>query len=683
MLFLLKILVVGTFFVPLVVLPSSFIFPFIVPKIIIFRTLVLLMAGIYIMLLASNWSEYKIRFSPVNLFIGLFFVSFLISTFVGEDWYRSFWDNHERMLGLFTITHYIVYYFILTSFVKEWKEWKVLFRMFLGAGMIVMFIGLLQKFDTDLIMNRGPRSASTLGNSIYFSGYGLFLLFIGFLLAVKERVKKHNMWFWFAVVGALFGFLGIFWGGARGALVGLGVGLLVLVAVYMSNLKIRSYTKIRRVLEIVMILGILLVGTMFIYRTSDFVQNIPAVGRLLNTEISSTNTRVMAWGIAVDAWKEKPVFGWGPNNYYYAFNKYYRAEFLQHGWGETWFDNAHSVIMNTLAVQGGFGIFTYLGIYITAITILWRGYKKEYFDIHTLGVGAAFLVAHIVSLATVFDNPTSYLYFFFFLAFLNSQYSNKGKEGGVKDSKEKQSGKISLGLFIATMSVIGLFIYGTNINPARANNHTLTVLKQLSNPNVNILDKYTEASHIPTPHIDDIRNDFSRTITNVAVSYARNNQTEKAEEFLMFALGELEKNRKLHPMDIRVHIAEAQIMMTLGQLTRDVDWFVREESLLEEALVYSPNRQQILYMLSTLKSQFSKFDEAEKLLFRAREGDSAIGETWWRLAILYRQRGDVESSEKVLSEAYEVGVNFTQTDLANIEKLRKIEPNKVLESYGN
>jgi hypothetical protein len=185
------------------------------------------MLGLYVVLLISDWNRYKIKFSPLNIAVGLFFLSFAISTFVGVDWYRSFWDNHERMLGLFTIFHYVAFYFIATAVVRGWDEWKWLLRIFLGAGSLVMFIGLLQKYvNPELLLNRGgERVSATLGNSIYFSGYGIFLLSIGYLLAIKERVKQNNPWFWFAITGTMLGLWGIFGGGTRGALLGLLAGI--------------------------------------------------------------------------------------------------------------------------------------------------------------------------------------------------------------------------------------------------------------------------------------------------------------------------------------------------------------------------------------------------------------------------------------------------------------------------
>ena len=423
-LFLFTSIIIGlTFFVPLVMRSSSFIFPFIVPKIVVFRSLALLLAGAYTVLLATNWEKFRMRFTPITGAILLFFASFTISTFVGVDWYHSLWDNHERMLGLFTILHYVLYYLVVTSVVQEWKDWRWLLRTFLLAGSIVMVIGVLQRFKPDLLLNQsGSRVASTLGNPIYVGGYGLFLAFLGWLTFMKEQLRG---WKIFAGAAGLLGFLGIFLSGTRGSMLGLLSGMFVLGAVYLFMM--RGHREMRRMLVGLMGGFIVLLGVLFAFRQTPFVSQIPALGGLLNSFSGAAGGTASAFygvGIAVEAWQERPVFGWGPNNYYYAFNKYYRPEFLEHGWGETWFDNAHNIIMNTLAVQGAFGLLTYLAMFGTVVFMLYRGYRRG-LDHHIVAVGVAFLAAHLAQNVFVFENPTSYLYFFFFLAFLNSQVGIK------------------------------------------------------------------------------------------------------------------------------------------------------------------------------------------------------------------------------------------------------------------
>ena len=136
-----KFLIYLTFFVPLLVLPTSFIFPFIVPKILAFRSLVELMIGGYVLLLFINWHEFRPRFSWLSTAVGAFFISFAISTFVGVDPYHSFWDNHERMLGLFTIFHYVAYYFICSSLFKTWDDWQKALKIFLKTFSFWSFLG--------------------------------------------------------------------------------------------------------------------------------------------------------------------------------------------------------------------------------------------------------------------------------------------------------------------------------------------------------------------------------------------------------------------------------------------------------------------------------------------------------------------------------------------------------------
>jgi len=206
-------------------------------------------------------------------------------------------------------------------------------------------------------------------------------------LLVSSRCNKQqfrNFWFWYAAVGSFLGFIGIFLGGTRGAMLGLLAGMGILSLVYIIT--IQGHKKARQLITGLMVLGLIILSLFFVYRKTEFVTSIPGVGRLVNVSLfeGTGATRLMAWGIAIEAWQERPVFGWGPNNYFYAFNKYYNPKFLEFGWGETWFDNAHSVVMNTLAVQGAFGILAYFGMLGAGIFVLWRGWENKKMVIYFL-----------------------------------------------------------------------------------------------------------------------------------------------------------------------------------------------------------------------------------------------------------------------------------------------------------
>src|SRR3990167_3232616 len=389
---LFKIEVGLTFFVPLAFFPTNFIFPFIVPKIVIFRSLTLVLLALYIILLASDWKKYIIRNSPLNIVIFLFLISFGISTFVGLDWYRSFWDNHERMLGFFTVAHYVLYYLMVTSVVRNWDDWQWLLRTFLLAGGIVMGIALIQQFDQEFLLNRsGNRSAATLGNPIYVGGYGLFLAFLGWILAIHGEEKRA--WRVAAGIMGALGVVGIFLSGTRGAFLGFCAGVAVLALLYLITLK--GHKTARRVIGLTMAAGILLLSLAFVFRKAVFVHNFPVIGSLVNISLTSgtASTRLMAWEIALEGWRERPVFGWGPGNYYYVFNQFYRPEFLEHGWNETWFDNAHNIIFNTLSERGLVGLLFYLGLFATVGVVADRARRAGRLNLHLPNTAIGFMAA--------------------------------------------------------------------------------------------------------------------------------------------------------------------------------------------------------------------------------------------------------------------------------------------------
>lgn len=652
-------LLVGSFFTPLFLFPAiwtNFIFPFIVPKIVFFRSLVLLMLAGYLILLSLDSKKYKMKTTRLTTLVVAFLVSLTVSTFIGVDWYKSMWDNHERMLGLFTLTHYIIYYVIATTIIKTHLEWRILLRWFLGLGSIVMLLGLYQKSHPEILLGQNnARVSATLGNAIYFAGYGLFLGFVGVYGFFQEE-KKH--WKYLSLALGLLGFYGIFLSSTRGTLLGLLVGTAVVLGLYVWKGNLNP--KWRKIILGVVAIGLVLLGILFSFRRSPTVYTIPALGQLLNAghEIQERSPRLMAWGIAIDAWKENPIFGWGPNNYYYAFNKYYLPEFLEHGWGETWFDNAHNVILNTLAVQGLVGLGIYLALFVTSIVLLIKAFNKKKIDSHTTFLSIGFLVAHLIHNIFVFENPTSYLYFFFFLAFINSITNSSGSE---PEKQEKNVSKPFPWLKAGAIVAITLFLISyTNIQPAQANMSTLQTIQALYTGK-DPVSLYQQTELMNTPHIDDVRNDLARTIGSLLPQYAQAKAQKEIQPLFQMAYDDMKKNQLLHPLDIRVHLQAAQLAQLGAQFYNQPQLLKEAESVLDQALLASPKRQQIQYMLAVLSLQQGNIGKAESLLKESIANDPKIDEGWWRLAYVYAALGDKKQMEETFANAKAQGVEINES----------------------
>ena len=660
-----KVCIGLTFVVPLIVLSESYIFPFIVPKIVLLRSIIIAMVVCYVSLLIVSWKEYAPRLTMIHGAVMLFFFSFFISTFFGTDWYKSFWDNHERMLGLFTITHYILFYIVVSQVITEWKDIRYIARCVLALGGIVMIIGMWQRFvDPEALLNRGSgRVASTLGNAIYYSGYGMFLFFFGLLIAYKEQIKE---WKWFAYSIAALGALGIFLGGTRGTVFGLIGGLGILALYYMIGL--REHARVRQSIAVGLVGCIIVAAILISFRSTSFVQNIPAVGRLVNTSFTETtaSTRIMAWQIAFDAWKEHPLVGWGPNNYFYAFNKFYRPEFLQYGFQETWFDNAHSALFNTFAVQGTLGGVSYILIFLLPSIALFWAYRHKRIDVHVAAISTAFLAGHFIHNAFVFENPTSYLYFFFFIALVHVCTKDTSC---VKDTTDRSM--LSWPVF-GVIGVIGLcIVYATNINPARANMRALDAIRASYELNPLVVSIYQDAIAIPSPHIDDIRSDFARSFVERLPDYARANRIQDLETLYPIVDADLQKNLALHPFDIRTHILFSRLLQYGAALQQDEIQLQKADSIINDARALSPKRQQLAYLAIPLKQALKKNDEIIEWLEQSIQDAPMIGHSWWRLAALYYDMGDVSRAKETLEKAAQQGVVFDSESAPIVEELKK------------
>lgn len=657
-----KLLIYTTFIVPIVVVSSSFIFPFVVPKILLFRSLVIMMLGCYGLLLYINFDEYRPRLNLVSGAVLVFLASFALSTIFGVDSYHSFWDNHERMLGLFTIIHYVVYFLVCSSVFKKWTDWKWALRLFLLGGSIVMLIGVLQRVDPFLLLNQGnDRVASTLGNAIYVGGYGLFLFFVALLLILKEN---SILWRWLEIFMGVLALLGMFYSGTRGSFLGWAFGLFFAAVCYILLFKQRP--KLRLGLGILIAVGCLGAVVIFLNRDQPWVRNMPSIGRLATISLSGdSQTRFIAWKIAWDSWKQRPIFGWGPNNFFYAFNQFYNPHSLAFGYGETWFDNAHNIILNTLSVQGAVGLVSYLSIFAVSLYVVFRNKNRDQGNYHLAIMCGAFLMAHLVQNITVFENPTSYLYFFFWLALVSRlfAYSETADEVVEKQNRSTVAAaspdhKIGWGAVGMVGAGVLLIIFIFNIQPARANVKTLAALESFERDPVGGIPAFREALQFNSPHIDDIRSDLSRTAIEALSSSLQKIAPSDANEILDMIHEALEANLIMHPMDIRVYMLLAQTDQLRYVVNHDPRILLEAEAALDKAITYSPHRQQFIYMSAIMKAQFGKRDEAIRLMEQTITDDPKIAEGYWRLAYIYYLFKDNAKGLEVINSAKAQGLVF-------------------------
>ena len=189
------------------------------------------------------------------------------------------------------------------------------------------------------------RFEGSLGNPAYVDPYLIFSMFFAaylWIASVREKtITKLKAW-GYGVVIAIFLIFFIL-GQTRGAFIGLALGVFAAL-LYLDFFKQGEGTQVGRDR---------LCGARSAWRGAlcgkeqSFAPEIPR-GRLLQISLSdpSAQTRFWVWGEAWKGFLERPVLGWGPENFTPVYDKFFNPNFYVPGQNnETWFDRAHSVLL--------------------------------------------------------------------------------------------------------------------------------------------------------------------------------------------------------------------------------------------------------------------------------------------------------------------------------------------------
>jgi len=152
--------------------------------------------------------------------------------------------------------------------------------------------------------------------------------------------------------------------------------------------------------------------------------------------------------MSIQGFKEKPLLGWGQDNFPYVFAKYHDP----HMYGqEPWFDRSHNVFFDWLIAAGALGLLSHLALYGVAayLTLKTRGFSKGEKSL-IYGV----LIAQFVNNLFIFDNLASYILFFALLAYISVVYAEYN-EKPYSFSIDSVKGFLipALGVFAVVLSV--------------------------------------------------------------------------------------------------------------------------------------------------------------------------------------------------------------------------------------
>ena len=646
LLFVVKVAVIASFFTPLFV-SEAFIFPFVFPKTALFQVLVEIAFFAWLVLMFER-PEFRPRLSRLFWAIGIFLAAVFLSGVFGVDFSLSFWSSYERMTGFVTMLHYFALFLVVGSVFKTKKDWLLVFDFFIAGGLALCFVGLFQKLGVQGFFLAGAgRISATFGNGAYFAAYLLFLLFFIVFMYFQRREKWARIYY---AAAFLFAFVILFWTQTRGGLLAFGACLILFLFAMIfwprSEQDTAGFAKIKKNLRtisaVILVVFVLFTASVFIFKNSKWVWNSYTLRRIANISASETTsqTRLLAWKMSWQGIKERPIFGWGWENYNVVFNKFYNPQLYP---VENWFDRAHNIVFDTLTTTGFFGFLSFLSIFGVVLMTIWRAYRQKRIDYLNAVLFALLPLGYLAQDFFVFDMLYSYLPLFVFLAFV--EWVDRGQKNSAEVAYPVRP---NVFLQVAVAVVLVFSGYFLNIKPALAGIWGIKALAAQQESLQAVDTNFRKALSFGTFGRFEVRLQLFDIAKNLMISYDNYPNKKPVDDFVRFALDEGDKNLKERPYDARYAVSIGELNLAAAPL--DASRVVRAEEIFSDTLKLSPTKELILFGLGEAELRLGKIDQGIAHFKQAIALNDAILDPHWNLALMYFGIGRVQDGEAKLAD---------------------------------
>lgn len=593
-------------------------YPYIFSKIIIFQIIVEILLVAWLFLLIYGPKKYRLNFRhPLLLSLSIFILVLIISSLAGVDLSRSWWSIQERMTGVVTLLHFYLWFLILASVFSQKKDWLFLLKSTLISSFLVGLYGLGQKIGLAFLLQDGAtRMSATLGNPDFLGVYALLHIFLASILFLETK----KFWKFFGIFLAIFNLVILFLTATRGAILAFGFAIFGLFLFLFFNKKTKTTLKASLLIIFLIFLG----AGLFLRASQEqaWFQKLPLpLQRMTRLSPQENLGRLKAWQIGWQGFMERPLLGWGPENYNVVFNQHYDPWYLIKGESSTWFDKTHNQIIDLLVGTGILGTLTYLSIFFFLFWFL----RKKYLESKNAETRAGphpfsiillilLFLAYFIQNLFVFDTPSSLIIFYFVLAFSCFIVCPRAAE---PVPAKKNTFPLPVLIFLILLIVPGL-MFRINLEPWQKSKLGVRAI-HLNNSNFPAGMKWYGQALEGSSFVDDeIRLQLARQISK---KYAEiNPETADAElqalaQATELTILEFKKSIQAHPQDVRYFLFLGQLY-NLASIYRP-EYLEEAKKTLEKAQELSPQRQQVYFALGSTHLRLANYQKAQELFQEA------------------------------------------------------------------
>jgi len=659
-LFLIKIILFLVPFSLVLVCPGSFcsfnlFFPYITGKAIYFRILIEIAFALTLILIIKNINylpkknEYIFWAAIILVLVNLFLIPFSLRP------YLSFWGNAERMEGFWGLLHFVLWFLVLYIVFRIDPEFK---KTIFYSLLIVHYIVSLK--EVSQYLQGINRPDSTFGNATFVGFFSVLMFFIS-LYFLKNSTTLEKFLIFIAIA---FSIGNIIISETRGSILALGIAIPIALLYYFltSNTKL-SY----KVLLLLLIFSFLIFAYYFV--NSEYAKYIPGIRRIYDTfrDPRAYMARYLAWSIFINAWKEKPILGYGLENSPIAYFKAFNPEI--YNYEEVIFDRPHNKYIEILVTTGIIGALIWFIFILAIFYATFINLNDRYLKAVILG----FILGYLGQNITLFDIQASYIPFFFGLSLLAP------KINFIKERKSYE--RLSL-----TVLIYGLLVIGIIINLMHFY-FVYEIIKAVQAQYPNGLEKFEKLISYNTQFIPEIAVMTSRYIE---ANIAKIRFIDEVNRITKIYIKALEKD----PYDARIyniltfHLSRVVNAKRLSNLEYQDDLrllYAIFNKYIEIYPKYPDIRMQYAGVLQSLGEMDKAKEILENLKITYRDSTRII----FLLANLYYQIGEKEKALELLRENF-ARKFYPQTPVQYLIAIRILketenldEAYKLIEEYKN
>lgn len=615
-----------------IIIGGELIYPYLVPKTLLFYALSLITAGVFVVLVAYGRAFHWHRLARWEAWVpGALLALAYVTSFFGTDFYRSFWSLFVRGDGLLMLTCAVVSFYLI---VLE-ADRAFLARLLYGVSVVGSLVAI---YGIGEWLVDGGRIGGLLGNAAFFAGYlGLTVFVTLWAAQTLPRVWKHA-----AYAGAVLQVVAIILSATRGTILALAVATAVALGygAYAGKGKWRSGSA--GALIALALSG----GLFFAFRGQLAHVPFAPIARIASISVADPDvaSRLFIWKNMVGEIAKSPWLGVGAEHVDVLFNRFYEPTQI----GEQWFDRSHNAFLDYAAQYGIGGLLLYLALIVAFLTTARRYARDGQRDCAFLLMLLA--VTYAVQNFFVFDTVSSFWLVLVLLA------------GSFALSFEGKTEPLLLPAWSRPVAWTGLFLFLILIEPvairpaeaaydlAQAYRYQLVdVAKETSS----LSHGYALGTYGDVEYGYEAYDMYANTQAGALSGEARTRAYQAA-------LSILRTNFNRYPYDARTTLYLAHVLVLAPQGVV-IDQGLLSSSL-ERAIRLSPKRAQPWFILTNLslsqanqyspgsKERSAGYAAAHDLLARYIGLVPNLSEPYYVLAQLEYASGDVKSAAQSAAE---------------------------------